>query len=415
MKILLVQSPTGRPEVPIFPIGLAYLAGQLSHHDVKGLDLSLNRDYSAVLRNEIESFDPDIVALSLRNIDDSSYPVTFSYVEPFKEIMGVLDSWNGSVIAGGTGFSIYPEILLKLFPRIDYGIPGEGEKVFPELIDHIDKGSDVEEWNGGRLLPWKQTDLSRISPPDYSFMDLSLYSLPDAIGVQSRRGCAYNCSYCTYSYLSGKRFRERPVEQVIKDIRELKDLGVTRFQFVDSVFNAPEDYFEKLLDAIEESDCRISWSAWVDESVTFSQLERMKSAGAVKLDFSPDAITDKGLKKLGKRGRAADLLPVIRAARKVGFQVGVNFFNGNPGEGFLAFLKKLLFMVRVRLTLGWESTFVNIGTIRVYAHSPLADYMKRKGRVDENCDFFEPVFCRKRGPGDWLYRLFQRVRRLRHG
>ncbi len=415
LKILLVQSPTGRPEAPIYPIGLAFIAGQLPSHELKGLDLSLGNDYQTMLKDAIESFTPDIIAVSLRNIDDSSYPVTYSYLKPFSEIMDVLGSWIGIVIAGGTGFSIYPEIILERFPRIDYGIPGEGEDMLPELVDHLQSGTAIDGWSGGRMLPWKQADLGRMAPPDYRFIDISQYTFPDSIGVQSRRGCAFNCSYCTYSFLSGSRFRFRSVDKVIRDIRELEDLGVSRFSFVDSVFNAPEDYFEELLSALEKSDCRISWSAWLDQNISFSQLMRMKAAGAVKVDFSPDAITDKGLKKLAKRGKAADLLPAVKSARKAGLQVGINFFNGNPGEGFWAFIRKICFMFRVRLTLGWKSTFVNIGTIRVYAHSPLAGYMIRKGIAPADCTFFEPVFFRSRGPGDWLYRLFQRVRRIRHG
>ncbi len=415
MKILLVQSPTGRSEAPIYPIGLAFIAGQLLRHELKGLDLSLSNNYKVLLKDAIESFKPDVIAVSLRNIDDSSYPVTYSYVKPFSEIMSVLESWEGVVIAGGTGFSIYPSIIMERFPRINYGIPGEGEKMFPELIEYLEKGTTIEGWSGGRMLPWEQADLSIISPPHYRFIDISGYTVPDSIGVQSRRGCAFNCSYCTYSYLSGSVFRLRSVDQVIRDVRELENLGVSRFSFVDSVFNAPDDYFEELLSALEKSDSGMSWSAWLDQSVTRSQLVRMKAAGAVKVDFSPDAITDKGLKKLAKRGKAADLLPAVKSARLAGLQVGINFFNGNPGEGFWSSLRKIWFMFRVRSTLGWKSTFVNIGTIRVYAHSPLAGYMKKEGIVDEDCTFFEPVFYRSRGPGDWLYRLFQKMRSLRHG
>ncbi len=415
MKILFAQSPTGRREAPIFPLGLAYLAGQLRKHDIKGLDLSLYSEFSDVLKGELELFKPDIVCISLRNIDNSTYPVTYSYMTSFSEIIDVLERWKGFLVVGGTGFSIYPEIILDRYPRIDFGLPGEGEDLLPALLNHIEHGSNIPEWSGGRMLPWKQVDLSSLSSPDYRFIDISRYTFPDSIGVQSRRGCTFNCSYCTYSYLSGSSFRRRSVDKVIRDIRELEHLGVSQFRFVDSVFNAPEDYFEELLSALEESDCGITWSAWLDQNVTSSQLERMKATGAIKVDFSPDAITDKGLKKLAKRGKTADLLPAITSARKAGLQVEINFFNGNPGEGFWAFLRKIWFMFRVRFTLGWKSTFVNIDTIRVYAHSPLAEYMKRKGIVDEDCTFFEPVFYRSRGPGDWLYRLYQRVRRLRHG
>lgn len=415
MRILLVQSPTGREEAPIYPLGLAFIAGQLKGRRVRSLDLSRERDHTGALRRELDSFAPHVIAVSLRNIDDSSYPVTYSYVQPFAEVMHVLKDWTGTVVVGGTGFSIYPERVMELFPRIDYGVPGEGEVVFPQLMDHLENGSPVDGWDGGRILPWKRSDLDSIEPPDYGILDLSHYPVPDSIGVQSRRGCAYGCTYCTYGYLSGPEFRTRPVEHVLRDVRKLEELGASRFQFVDSVFNAPEEYFLKLLAGLEKTGTNLSWSAWVDEKVTGEQLARMKTAGAVKVDFSPDAITDRGLRMLGKRGRAEELLPAVRAARKAGLQVGVNFFSGNPGEGFFALLRKLFFMLRARLTLGWRDTFVNIGTIRVYAHSPIARQMKKEGRVPPDCDFYRPVFFRGSGPGDWLFRFYQRARRLRHG
>ncbi len=414
MKILLVQSPTGRREAPIFPLGLACLAGQLRKHDIRGLDLSLYSEFADVLKSELESFRPDAVCVSLRNIDDSTYPVTFSYMTPFSEIVDVLEQWKGFLIVGGTGFSIYPSIILDRYPRINYGLPGEGENQLPALLNHIEHGSSIPEWGGGRLLPWGKVELDTVSSPDYTFLDISLYTTDDAIGIQSRRGCEFNCTYCTYSYLSGKKFRERPVARVLEDIRTLEELGVSRFQFVDSVFNAPDEYFEELLSAIEAFETKLSWSAWLDDRITPDQLARMRHAGAVKVDFSPDAISDRGLQRIGKRGKAADLLPAVKAARALGFHVGINFFNGNPGEGFGSLLRKLWFMFRVRLMLGPREIFVNIGTIRAYAHSPIALQMINEGLVDRDCDFFDPVFYKIGGPSDWLYRLFQRVRTLRH-
>ncbi len=415
MKILFVQSPTGRPEVPIYPLGLAYLAGQLKQHELRGLDLSLEKDGVDGLALELDTFDPALVAISLRNIDDSSYPVTYSYLDAFHRVMGVLEDWKGRIAVGGTGFSIYPQRILNLYPRIDFGLPGEAENTLAGLLLHLEQGTGIEGWDGGRMLPWGTADLNRINPPDYDVFPVEQYPVPDSIGVQSRRGCAYGCRYCTYGYLSGKRFRTRPVEDVMTDVLRLQERGVERFQFVDSVFNAPADYFLELLSALEEADLSITWSAWLDESVSREQLDRMRRAGAVKVDFSPDAITDRGLSLLGKRGRSNQLLPAVRYARKTGLQVGVNFFNGNPGEGFLALLKKFLFMVRTRLSLGWKDTFVNIGTIRVYAHSPLAEEMIQRKVVPDDCDFFEPVFYRKKGPADWCYRLYQRLRGLRSG
>ncbi|MBN1433720.1 cobalamin-dependent protein [Candidatus Fermentibacterales bacterium] len=416
MRVLLVQAPTGRPEEPIYPVGLAYLAGQLSLHELRAMDLSLpgGTDATARLLDEVSGFEPDVVAVSFRNIDDSSYPVTHSYVGAFSETVSALSSWKGILIAGGTGFSLYPDRILSMHPRIDFGVPGEAEGLLPELLAYLEgSGAPPGGWGGGRLLPRRLVDMESISPPRYDILDLAPYDAVGGIGIQSRRGCPRDCAYCTYGYLGGRSIRCRPVPAVVSDLVQIAELGATRFQFVDSLFNQPVRYFRDLTAAVRDAGTGLRWAAWLDETVFPGDLDLMREAGAEKVDFSPDAITDRGLALLGKPSRASELLPAVRSARERGFTVGVNFFNDNPGEGLLALLRKLLFMLRVRLTLGWRHTFVNIGTVRAYAHSRIAEDMLEQGYVDPECDFFEPVFVSGRGPSDWLYRLFGLLRRTR--
>ncbi len=415
LRVLLVQSPTGRGESLIYPVGIAFLAGQLEGHEVDCLDPGLHPDPPAALAREIDRISPDVVGVSLRNIDDSAYPETYSYLGPFEELLAVLEERDVTLVVGGTGFSIYARPLLERYPRIDYGIPGEGELVLPALLSHLECGGGVPGWDGGRLLPRDRPDLAALAPPRYDLMDPADYPAPGAIGVQSRRGCPFGCTYCTYGFLGGRSFRLRPVEQVVGDLRSLASLGASGFMFTDSVFNRPENYFEELVEAVGRAETGLSWGAWLDEGVTREQLEAMAAAGAVSVDFSPDAITGRGMRALGKRGDPRELLPAVRAARSAGLRVGVNFFSGNPREGMGALLLKLLFMLRARLTLGWSDTFVNIGTIRVYEHSPMAESMRREGLLPPDDDLLAPRFCRARGPADWLYRLFQRIRKARHG
>lgn len=415
MRIILAQAPAGRPEPPVFPLGLAFLAGQLEGHDIRAMDLALHREPAAALHRAVGSFNPDVIGFSLRNIDDSSYPITHSYFLPFGELVRSLEDWDGTVVVGGTGFSIYPRQVMQRVPRVDYGIVGEAELEFPALMERIAEG-DAPMRAEGTLLEAGHVDLSLLNAPAYEAFDIEPYRGERySVGVQSRRGCPMGCTYCTYGYLGGKAFRRRPVENVVGDIATLEGLGLASFAFVDSLFNEPRDYFHALLDAIAESKTKLQWSCWIDESVTPADLERMVEAGARKVDFSPDAITDRGSSLLGKRAGTGRLFPLVRRARRAGLFVGVNFFNNNPGEGLMALLKKLLFTLRARLSLGWRNTVVNIGTIRVYEHSKLADEMREEGLVEPECDFFEPVFYGSPGPADCLYRLLSRIRRLRHG
>jgi radical SAM superfamily enzyme YgiQ (UPF0313 family) len=415
LRIILAQAPAGRREPPLFPIGLAFLAGQLGEHDLLTMDLALSGEPSRALRDAVRSFDPDVVGFSLRNIDDSSYPITHSYFLPFRDAVKSLEGWEGTVAMGGTGFSIYPRQVLERVPRVDYGISGEAELEFPRLMDRI-AGGELPARARGTLIDAGHVDLSKLDAPSYEDFDMAPYlGERFSVGVQSRRGCPMGCTYCTYGYLGGRAFRERPIDRVMDDLDSLKSLGLGSFAFVDSLFNEPRDYFHDLLDAMMERETRMEWSCWVDESITQADLQRMVEAGARKVDFSPDAITDKGLKLLGKRGSAESLYPMVKEARKAGLFVGVNFFNNNPGEGLGALMRKLLFTLRARLSLGWRDTVVNIGTIRVYAHSKIADRMVKDGSVPQGCDFFEPVFHTRPGVCDLLYRLLSRIRRLRHG
>ena len=406
MRILLVQSPAGRPEAPIYPVGLAFLAGALSEHTVSGLDLSVSEAPSEALMKRLQEFHPDIVALSLRNIDDSSYPVTHWYLDSFSQAMEVLEGWKGHLLVGGAGFSIYPREILNRWPRIDMGLSGEGEEALPELLRFF-QGGEKPPWVKGRLATPPRPDVACLPPPDYGLFPSADYPGKGSVGIQTRRGCVFNCAYCTYRSLGGTGFRLRPVEHVIRDVRSLAEKGFESFMFVDSVFDHPRSYYHRLLEELKRIENIPRWEAWLSESVPLETLGTLFEAGCRWVDFSPDVITGKGWKLMGKGGAPSMLWPAVKAARKAGLTVGVNFFSASPGENFLALVLKFLFMARARLILGWGSTFINIGTIRLYPGAPLS----RELYPGE--DLFRPVFYRPRGIADLVTRGFQWIRRRR--
>ncbi len=406
MKVLFVQSPVGRIEAPIYPIGLAYLAGGLGSHQCTGIDLSLEKSPGDALKAELARLDPDVVAVSVRNIDDSSYPVTHWYLDSFGEVMSVLDKWKGTVIAGGAGFSIYPEKILNLWPRIDIAVVGEGELALPKLLDYLN-GSEAPSWLHGAIATPPRPVLENVPLPDYGIFPASDYSGRGAVGVQTRRGCVFNCAYCTYKTVSGSGFRLRPVEHIVQDIRKIIGQGFDSFMFVDSVFDHPRDFYRELLTALATIDSIPAWGAWMSESVPLESLEEMYAAGCRWVDFSPDVITEKGWKLMGKGGSLSYLWPAVKQARKVGLTVGINFFSASPGENFIALVMKFIFMLRARVLLGWGNTFINIGTIRLYKGAALSE------KLHPGKELFQPVFYRPEGLADLTIRAFQSIRRRR--
>ncbi|MDI7276392.1 MAG: hypothetical protein QME94_10460, partial [Anaerolineae bacterium] len=61
--------------------------------------------------------------------------------------------------------------------------------------------------------------------------------------VQTRRGCAFRCVYCTYPALEGTTYRPKEPALLAEEIEEMaRRTGSRSFEFVDSTFNAPLPY-----------------------------------------------------------------------------------------------------------------------------------------------------------------------------
>ena len=51
------------------------------------------------------------------------------------------------------------------------------------------------------------------------------------VGVQTKRGCPHNCCFCVYTVVEGKKVRVNPVNEVIKEMKQLYEMGVRGFWF----------------------------------------------------------------------------------------------------------------------------------------------------------------------------------------
>ena len=76
MNVLLVSPNIEILPDPVFPLGLAYIAAALKDNDIpyQVLDLCFVDDYQTAIESAIASFKPDVIGLSLRNVDNVSYP-----------------------------------------------------------------------------------------------------------------------------------------------------------------------------------------------------------------------------------------------------------------------------------------------------------------------------------------------------
>lgn len=382
MNILLLQSYLGPRELPVFPLGLAYLKASLKEHDVKAYDLNMSDSPFEELRAILTDFKPQVIGISLRNIDSTNKREVVFYYAYLKDIINVIKQCSeAKIIIGGSGFSMFAEEIMQDEPRIDYGVYLEGETTFPELLEQFDTPENVKSvfyrkdgnvvFSGSRPSP----DLNKSLPPDMDVVPISDYDrYMYAVGVETKRGCALNCIYCIYGYLNGKTYRLISPEKVVDHIETLQhDYGVKRFMFIDSVFNIPKAHAENICREMISRKLSIKWAAWISEQgFTQEFLDLIREAGCDHVILSPDGFADETLRMLGKSIRKQDILNAYNLLRCSDVEISYNFFKNPPGQTLSNFLGIVLFTFKTRLELKKRIHF-EFNSLRVEPHTGLYD------------------------------------------
>jgi hypothetical protein len=107
--ITLVNTNTMQP--PVTPVGLDYIAGALYEAGIECeiIDLCLSENPHKELTIRLSESEPQLVALSFRNIDDCFWPSAQWFAPLLSDlVMQVRENTDAPVVLGGVGFSIMP-------------------------------------------------------------------------------------------------------------------------------------------------------------------------------------------------------------------------------------------------------------------------------------------------------------------
>ncbi len=401
MKILLVQAYMGGREPAVFPVGLACVTSWLDGHEVRVFDTNTSEDPFGDLRSVLADFEPHAVGISLRNIDSTNKRTVVFYYAFLKELLDNVKSCSGAkVIIGGSGFSMFAAEIMEQEPRIDFGVYLEGETILPALIQNLDSPEKVDSVyyrkNGkvfftGAAAP---CDFNGQRPADWNILPLSGYTDRDALGIETKRGCALGCIYCIYGFLNGKRYRLKDPAFVVDEIEHLvQKCGAGRFMFLDSVFNFPKAHSEAVCREILKRGVKVKWSAWFSEANLDEEfLELVGRAGCESVMLSPDALSDTVLKTLGKNFSRKEVLNGWRLLRKSNrFDVSYNFFKNPPGQTPGNFFSIILFCLKAKWQMGRRVHF-EFNSLRIEPHTRLYDIALKEGVVSEGKSLLFPKY-----------------------
>jgi radical SAM superfamily enzyme YgiQ (UPF0313 family) len=410
MRVLLISANTEHITMPVLPLGLAFVAKatQSAGHDVRLLNLMDQTDIHQTLQESIQEFRPEVIGISVRNIDDQSMLNTRFLLEPIKGIVASCRSLASvPIVVGGAGYSIFPRSALA-YLGADMGIRGEGEHAFVTLLEKLDSREDPSSVPGVYLPEHGckskarfARDLDRFPlplPDEHPWIPSTLWGQESWLPFQTRRGCPLDCNYCSTASIEGRGVRKHSPEHVVEVISRYIDAGFDHFHFVDNTFNLPASYAKNLCDRIIAAGLKITWRCilypWkVDEGL----VERMARAGCLDVSLGCETGSEMILKIMNKRFTLKEVRKISKMLKEHGIRQMGFLLLGGPGENRRTVEESLSYIDSLDLEI------VKITTgIRIYPHTPLARTAVGEGIISRRDDLLLPKFYMTRGLEDWL-------------
>jgi radical SAM superfamily enzyme YgiQ (UPF0313 family) len=391
----------------VFPLGLAYIASMLKGHEVTVLDANVVRDPLGALSRRLQAEQPEVVAISLRNMEAlsrSHFGKNLSFYSHLKSMLKLIRKVVPSckIVVGGPGFSVFSNEIMRENKEIDFGVVSDGETTFANLLKDFDYPERVKN-----LLVQGESGVSftgigdpvafnLLPPPSRELFDLSEYKkAPYSLNVQSKRGCAFGCSYCTDPFLGNYTLQLRSASKVVDEIEELvSNYGVKSFWFVDPIFNYPPKHSSEICAEIRKRHLDVKWSAYFREDFLNTRLIcEAVEAGCTSFVFHSDGACDQVLTFLAKEIRVADIERTIDMACQVeGAHVEYYFFCEVPRYNFRNLVALVQFAAKATFRTRKKLDGLCMSRLRIYPHTKLYEIAIREGKISRDTNMLSPVF-----------------------
>lgn len=407
MKVLIISANRENINMAAFPLGASCVAeaARAAGHDVRLLDFMAERKPMSALVRTVVNFEPDVIGVSIRNIDAQNAQEPELLIEDAKDAIFECRQHSGApVILGGAGFSIFPKSALA-YCQGTAGIVGEGEVVFPKCLNEIENRGEPYLLPGVVTFGFPdiperhfEAGLDSLPLPDYSAWE----NMPDRhtlwLPVQSRRGCPLDCTYCSTAAIEGNAIRKRSPGSVVEILKRGVSAGFRNFFFTDNTFNLPPSYAAELCRAILAAQLEIRWRCIIYPNKVDPELAAlMARAGCVEVSLGFESGVETILENMNKKFGHEDVRLVSETFKSNGIRRMGFLLLGGPGETKQTVSQSIAFaesldLDLVRLTPG----------IRIYPDTALAKTAAEYGYIDPADDLLRPKFYIENEIKDWL-------------
>ena len=426
MKVLIISTNT----LPASPSGPAYIAGAAlqAGHTVEVFECLFAQDLAGELKAHIARFKPDVIGVSIRLVHgfviDEKAEFNTRHLDlrvRVKQVVDCIKQVSGApIVLGGPGFNYYARDWLE-YLELDYGIRGEADLSFPLYLKRLEEGGDITTVPGcvfrrdGQIVKVPREfveNLDATAFPAYELFDLDKYYEHNiSPAILTKRGCAFQCTYCPYSSLEGNRYRVKSPARAVDEIEHARRVKHPRlFMFCDNNFNVPRQHAEVICQEIMARKLIIQWGTGDlrPMGITDEFCQLLRDSGCSYANVSIESGSDKMLKWMKRGYTVAHIKQTLECLGRANIPFGASLMIGAPGETPKTIAESLTVLDNYAIPLG---TWVTIGICLWTYRQQILEEARRVGQFKDDRELFEGVnYMSPELPKDYMIELIQTLK-----
>lgn len=223
------------------------------------------------------------------------------------------------VVMGGYMASIAYKEAMKY---VDSVVIGDAEISYPKMLQDYEENGTVKP-----LYNYPINELKNLPIPRYDL--LTKKKIGSMLPVQAGRGCTFTCSFCSIACLYEGKYFYRPVDEVIRDIKEVKRLGFNRFYLIDDNIVSNPKYLKELCRKIIPLKMKWASQCVIHLAQNTKLLKIVRESGCDLMSFGVESIQQEAIDSLDKPWlKAKDHEENIRILAKSGITVSIEMIIG---------------------------------------------------------------------------------------